>query len=187
MEMVVMVAPLWLAQKCIGPATCKREVLIAACHASLINWQSMRSFPDPKGEAATRRRSRIPWGCELVHIERGRSLLLSRALEREGRTMFGTVWNRKQFGFVALILTLACVAAFLSIALVHPTPTANGTLGVGWQCNKTAGMLTVCTRVAHARPTSDSPRNDQPRLRQAGSRRSFSFGRREQPEAIVIS
>jgi hypothetical protein len=81
--------------------------------------------------------------------------------------MFGTVWNRKQFGFVALILTLACVAAFLSIALVHPKPTANGTLGVGWQCNKTAGMLTVCTRVAHARPTSDSPRNDQPRLRQA--------------------
>jgi hypothetical protein len=128
----------------------------------------MRSFPDPKGQpaGATRRRSRIPPGCELVHIERGRSLLLSRALEREGRTMFGTVWNRKQLGFVALILTLACAAAFLSIALVHPKPTANDTLGVGWQCSKTAGMLTVCTRVAHARPTSDNPRNDQPRLQQ---------------------
>jgi hypothetical protein len=81
--------------------------------------------------------------------------------------MFGTVWNRKQLGFVALILTLACAAAFLSIALVHPKPTSNGTLGVGWQCSKTAGLLTVCTRVAHARPTSDTPRNDALRFRRA--------------------
>ena len=75
--------------------------------------------------------------------------------------MFGTVWNCKQFGFVALILTLACAAAFLSIALVHPKPTANGTLGVGWQCNKTArnadGLHQGCSRAAYLRQSAQRP------------------------------
>ncbi len=81
--------------------------------------------------------------------------------------MTGTSWNRKQLGLIVAIVTFVCAAAFLSIALAHPKPTSNGGLGKDWQCSKTAGMLTVCTKVAHARPTSDIARNDPLRLGRA--------------------
>jgi hypothetical protein len=44
--------------------------------------------------------------------------------------------------------------------LVHSKPTFNAALGAEWQCSKTAGMVTVCTKVHHARPLCDGSRKD---------------------------
>jgi hypothetical protein len=71
--------------------------------------------------------------------------------------MTGTLWSRKRRG---LLVAIAAVVAYLSIGLVHPKPTFNAALGAEWQCSKTVGVLTVCTKVLHAQPLSDHSRKD---------------------------
>ena len=48
--------------------------------------------------------------------------------------MISRFWNCKDLAFVAMIVALACVAAFLSIKLMRPKPLAHATLGAEWQC-----------------------------------------------------
>jgi hypothetical protein len=104
--------------------------------------------------------------CEFVHMKRSSSLVMSDALETGGTSMIRK-WTSRQLRLPVAIVTLIGVAAFVSIGLAHPKPTSDGGLGAGWECSKTAGMLTVCTRVARARPASVSARNDLLRLPQA--------------------
>jgi hypothetical protein len=73
--------------------------------------------------------------------------------------MIRKLWSNKQLRRIVAIATLVCAVAVLSISLMHPKPTADTGLGVGWQCSKTAGMLTVCTKIAQVRPASGNPGN----------------------------
>ncbi len=60
-----------------------------------------------------------------------------------------TSWRGADIAFMVVILTFACVAAYLSVKLTRPRPFANAGLGLEWQCSKTLGILTVCSRIAH--------------------------------------
>jgi hypothetical protein len=57
---------------------------------------------------------------------------------------FGT---RRQIALIATIVTLAGTTAFAAVEL-KPTPLTESRLGAAWQCSKTAGIMTVCTRNA---------------------------------------
>jgi hypothetical protein len=81
--------------------------------------------------------------------------------------MIHAFWNGKRFRLTVAVATLVCAAALLSISLMQPKPTPDPGLGAGWQCSKTAGMLTVCTKVAHVRPASDTPRRVPERSQRA--------------------
>jgi hypothetical protein len=74
--------------------------------------------------------------------------------------MIGTLWTRKQQALMVAAVTLACAAGFLSTGLAQPRPASSAGLGVEWQCSKTAGVLTVCTKVLDTRPVSNSSRED---------------------------
>ncbi len=59
--------------------------------------------------------------------------------------MIWTHWTIKGTVLAAAILTLALTASFLAIMLVRPQPIASSVL-TEWQCTKTAGVVTVCTK-----------------------------------------
>jgi hypothetical protein len=69
--------------------------------------------------------------------------------------MISRFWNCKDLAFVAMIVALACVAAFLSIKLMRPKPLARATLGVEWQCEPSL-VFATCHRIAHVRPVRPS-------------------------------
>lgn len=56
--------------------------------------------------------------------------------------------NRKIF-FIMAALTFATV---VSIGLVYPTPVPSPTLGVDWQCHRSA-IVTTCKWIGRAEPT----------------------------------
>ena len=62
------------------------------------------------------------------------------------RTLNWRLWTRKEIALVVAILALASAAAALSIGLVRPKPVESAVLTARWQCTKTAGFLTVCTK-----------------------------------------
>jgi hypothetical protein len=64
--------------------------------------------------------------------------------------MTGQQWNRKILTLVAAALTCAAVAVSMSFA--YPTQVASPTLGAEWQCHRTVGILTTCSRVSHVVP-----------------------------------
>ena len=78
--------------------------------------------------------------------------------------MFPRLWTCKELALITAIVTLACVAAFLSIKLTRPKPFASAALGIEWQC-KQSFLVTTCHRIAHARPAV--PRATPIGLRQA--------------------
>jgi hypothetical protein len=70
-------------------------------------------------------------------------------------------WTVGNLIFLVAIVSLACVAAFLAIALVYPEPVSSATLGPDWQCSRLAFVWTTCTplnrtKSASARPTRDT-------------------------------
>jgi hypothetical protein len=64
--------------------------------------------------------------------------------------MTGQPWNRKILTLVVAALTCAVVA--VSISFAYPTQVASPTLGAEWQCHRTVGILTTCSRVSHVVP-----------------------------------
>ena len=60
--------------------------------------------------------------------------------------MTGTLWTRQEIALIMAILTLACVAAFLSVKLTRPRPFASAGLSAQWQCTATAGTAKICIR-----------------------------------------
>jgi hypothetical protein len=81
--------------------------------------------------------------------------------------MIRTYGKSRRLGLTVAIATLVCAAGLFSISLMNPKPTPDPGLGAGWQCSKTAGMLTVCTKVAQTHPTSVTPRNVPERSQRA--------------------
>jgi len=60
--------------------------------------------------------------------------------------MTPTLWTRKQIAILVAISTLACAVVFLAIGLASSKPFASDVLNTQWQCTRTAGILTVCTK-----------------------------------------
>jgi hypothetical protein len=66
-------------------------------------------------------------------------------------------WTRKKLFLIAAIVGCACGAACLSQG---SEPSSGASLGVEWQCSRTAWILTSCTRTSHAEPLLHSSRKD---------------------------
>ncbi|HVX79455.1 MAG TPA: hypothetical protein VHB49_25245 [Bradyrhizobium sp.] len=77
--------------------------------------------------------------------------------------MIWTLWTRKEIVLVAAILALAGASAFLSVKLIRPQPFASSVL-TEWQCTRTAGILTVCTKAVPPRQTRADRGDDSGRL-----------------------
>jgi hypothetical protein len=60
--------------------------------------------------------------------------------------MTWTLWTRQEIALIVAILTLACVAAFLSVKLTRPRPLATASLSAQRQHAATAGTPKVCIR-----------------------------------------
>ena len=56
-------------------------------------------------------------------------------------------WTPKEIAVVAAAVTLAAVAAVLSIELAFPQPIPHAALGPDWQCSRLAFVFTTCTRI----------------------------------------
>jgi hypothetical protein len=67
--------------------------------------------------------------------------------------MTGQWWNHKILTLVVAVL--ACAALAVSIALAFPTQISSPTLGAEWQCHRSAGIMTTCSRVSHVMPTQN--------------------------------
>ncbi len=57
-----------------------------------------------------------------------------------------TVSTRKQIALVFAAVAVAASIGGLSLALTTPEPIASAALSGPWQCTKTAGIVTVCTK-----------------------------------------
>lgn len=56
-------------------------------------------------------------------------------------------WNSStRKALVVAILTFASAAVYLSLGVARPEPVASAALSSPWQCTRTAGFLTVCTK-----------------------------------------
>ena len=66
-------------------------------------------------------------------------------------------WTARKLIFVVAIVSLACVAAFVAIGLVHPGPVSSAALGPDWQCSRLAFVWTTCTRLNRAKSASARP------------------------------
>ena len=62
------------------------------------------------------------------------------------RTPNWNLWTRKRIALTAAIVALASSAAYASISLTRSTPVESAVLSDRWQCTRTAGILTVCTK-----------------------------------------
>jgi hypothetical protein len=60
--------------------------------------------------------------------------------------MTWTLWTRQEIALITAILTLACVAAFLSVKLTRPKPFASAALSSQWQCTTAAGTTKIGIR-----------------------------------------
>jgi hypothetical protein len=70
-------------------------------------------------------------------------------------------WTRKGLALSVAILTLAVVAAVVSIALAYPEPVSSAALGPDWQCTRHAFVLTSCSRIVRAPSASAGTRKDE--------------------------
>jgi hypothetical protein len=69
--------------------------------------------------------------------------------------MIPRLWTCKELALVAAIVTLACVAAVLSIWLTRPTLPSTATIGVEWHCKQSL-LITTCHKIAHVKPVIPS-------------------------------
>jgi hypothetical protein len=60
--------------------------------------------------------------------------------------MTWTLWTRQEIALIAVILALACTAAFLSVKLTRPKPFANTAISMEWQCTGAPGTAKICIR-----------------------------------------
>jgi hypothetical protein len=131
--------------------------------ARVIQW--FPAFPNP----VLQRRWAAPAGaekvarCDLDHTERGGWVVFSAPIEQELTLMTSHFWTRKGLMLSVAIVTLAAIAAALSIGLAYPDPVSSAALGPDWQCTRLAFVLTTCRRLvgvkaANARTDPACPR-----------------------------
>ena len=70
------------------------------------------------------------------------------------------VWTRKGLMLSVAIVTLAAIAAALSIGLAYPEPVSSAALGPDWQCTRLAFVLTTCSKMVRAQSASAETRAD---------------------------
>jgi len=58
--------------------------------------------------------------------------------------------NRKILA--AIVAALTCAVVAVSISFAYPTQVASPMLGAEWQCHRTVGIMTTCSRVSHVVP-----------------------------------
>jgi hypothetical protein len=58
--------------------------------------------------------------------------------------------NRKILA--AIVAALTCAVVAVSISFAFPTQVASPMLGAEWQCHRTVGIMTTCSRVSHVVP-----------------------------------
>jgi len=68
--------------------------------------------------------------------------------------MTSHIWTRKGLMLSVAIVTLAAIAAALSIGLAYPEPVSSAALGPDWQCTRLAFVLTTCRRMVGAESAS---------------------------------
>jgi uncharacterized protein involved in exopolysaccharide biosynthesis len=71
--------------------------------------------------------------------------------------MIARLWSCKELALIAAIVTLACVAAYLSIKLTRPKPFASATLSVEWQCKRQSSLITTSTGSRTSSPAARLP------------------------------
>jgi hypothetical protein len=76
-------------------------------------------------------------------------------------------WSRKWFAFIVATAVLAGATLLVSNGLTRPKAFPYAAVSGEWQCSKTAGLLTICTRTSHADPAPDRSRNRPVCLRRA--------------------
>jgi hypothetical protein len=57
-----------------------------------------------------------------------------------------TSWTRRATLLAIAVLALAGAAAYASVELARPMPFTSAMLNGQWQCTRTAGIITVCTK-----------------------------------------
>jgi hypothetical protein len=67
---------------------------------------------------------------------------------------------RKGVVLSVAIVTLAAIAAAVSIGLAFPEPVSSAALGPDWQCTRLAFVLTTCTRLVRTESALASARKD---------------------------
>jgi hypothetical protein len=72
--------------------------------------------------------------------------------------MKSALWSRNNRRLIIAAVVLAGGAAVLSGGLMRPAPFPYPDASVAWQCNRTAGVLTVCTQ-APRQKVFDSSKN----------------------------
>ncbi|HUN96668.1 MAG TPA: hypothetical protein VMU69_10575 [Bradyrhizobium sp.] len=77
--------------------------------------------------------------------------------------MIGTLWTYKEIVLAVIILVFAGTGTFLSFNLIRPKPFTSAIL-TEWQCTRTAGILTVCTRAAPPVETGSARADDRTSL-----------------------
>jgi hypothetical protein len=85
-----------------------------------------------------------------------------RPLDSTGATEMTGMWTTKKLASIGTAVTLAGTAAFLAIAMAYPKPISSAALGADWQCTRTAGMWTSCSRISHTEAVVQSARKDAP-------------------------
>jgi hypothetical protein len=98
--------------------------------------------------------------CDLDHTKRCGRVVLSAPIEQELTLMTSHIWTRKGLMLSVAIVTLAAIAAALSIGLAYPEPVSSAALGPDWQCTRLAFVLTTCRRMVRAEPALASSRED---------------------------
>jgi hypothetical protein len=69
--------------------------------------------------------------------------------------MIATLWTYKEIVLAVAILALAGTGSFLSFRLISPRPFTSAIL-TEWQCTRTAGIMTVCTRLTSSPEIRDA-------------------------------
>ena len=62
------------------------------------------------------------------------------------RNLNWNLWKRRRIALIAAAVVLASGAALASVNLARPKPVDSAVLDNPWQCTKTAGFITVCTK-----------------------------------------
>jgi hypothetical protein len=60
--------------------------------------------------------------------------------------MTSSFWTHKAIALGVAVVAVTCTVTFFSVGLTQPKPVASSVLSDQWQCTKTAGIVTVCTK-----------------------------------------
>jgi len=60
--------------------------------------------------------------------------------------MTSSFWTPKTIALGVAVVVATCTVTFFSVGLPQTTPFVSAVLSDQWQCTKTVGIITVCTK-----------------------------------------